>query len=763
MARGELVLMLLSMLATAAHSQILPTNVPAVKLLDELNYQLPGMERVKAAVDAGNLAKAKSELLAHFRSRSDAQGRPKPNPKYDTRLADNILIGKFIWGKDTCTYGPKVEDIEWYRVPKGIYWPKFDHELGRHTFVTTLVNAYRNTGDDKYVRHLVALLLDFIDKCPVEDGRGMPRIDNMDGAAARAIGVEGLCTKGHPAMQWTQMAAMRGLQKWPSVLQYCIHSPAITPDALAAMLTSMIERQRYLVDALPFTSPGNHGTRTPTTVIEVAAKLPEITERDVWIDRATAELLRRYNWYGPDNRYGFVYRDGATVEVSPVVAWGDYGTLLLAMRWLEMAGRQIPPQLKTVREKMVEYLAYCTWPNVFAQRTKRPRNVPYLPGRGDLDYITSGGTKGAVPKHASYPMRTGDPCYAGTYFMRSGWSADAVVLRVRFGPTQYKYSMRGLGDVGDIGLWGHGMLLVPHVCQHPRTGPFADYGDRSFRGDGRSENTISLDGVGQSRTHRIRWVNKPLDSLWVTTPVLDFVRGSYRFDHRKVKATHTRAILFVKPDYFVVIDRVDGDEKPHRYRMKYQLHHHLQALASGTRVVGAKDGVPRVVVAPCRPDLDLSIVKGQREPFYEGWHLYASEKAAAAPALIYEWEEPAPAKVETVIWPVAPGSPADLEVVRRVATGVTTLTITRRDSIDVVSWGDDRGVALLRSNPSGVAAACTVGEMPIRAKGVTLRGSRLGVAYVRLDPAGQWVASSNCDAAIAVTGRDVQVLEWDGP
>ena len=53
--------------------------------------------------------------------------------------------------------------------------------------------------------------------------------------------------------------------------------------------------------------------------------------------------------------------------------------------------------------------------------------------------------------------------------------------------------------------------------------------------------------------------------------------------------------------------------------------------------------------------------------------------------------------------------------------------------------------------------------MPIRAKGITLRGSRLGAAYVRLDPAGQWVGSSNCDAAIAVAGRNVRILEWDDP
>lgn len=762
MRQGVIAVMLMCVSGVDGAGPLLPTNVPPVRLFDELDCELPGLAQVRAARDAGDMAAAATALLDHFRSRKDAQTRPKPDPKYDTHLADQILVGKFIWGQDVCYYGPRIEDIEWYRVPEGIYWPTFDHQLGRHTWVDTLVKAYRHTGDDRYVRHLIALMLDFIKKCPVEDGRRMPRIDNMDGAAARAIGVEGLNTKGHPAMQWTQMAAMRGLQRWPSVLQYCIHSNAMTPDALVAILTSMIERQRYLVDALPFTSAGNHGTRTPTTVIEVAAKLPEIKERGQWIDRATTELLRRYNWYSSDTPYGFIYRDGATVEVSPVVAWGDYGTLLLAMKWIEAAGREVPSQLKVIQEKMAEYLAYCTWPNVFAQRAKRPRNVPYLRGRADLDYITSGGTKGTRPEHASYPMRSGDLCHAGTYFMRSAWSADAVALRVRFGPTQYKYSMRGLGDVGDVGVWGYGMLLVPHVYHHPRTGPFADYGDRSFRGDGRSENTISVDGVGQSRANRLRWVKEPLDNTWVTTPVFDYVRGSYRFDEKRVHAIHTRAVVFVKPDYFVVIDRVHGDDKAHQYRMKYQLHRQLQAHTSGTKVIGLAADAPRVVVAPSRSDLELSVVKGQKEPRYEGWHLYAAEKAAAASALIYEWEEPAPACVETVIWPIEPGHTADIEIDRRLANRITTLTIARGDRVDVLSCGEDGSMTLRRSVPAGFVAAGMVGQLAIEADGFTLRASRAGAAYVRIDQSDRCVASSNCDAEVLVKGREVTAVEWEG-
>jgi len=377
------------------------------------------------------------------------------------------------------------------------------------------------------------------------------------------------------------------------------------------------------------------------------------------------------------------------------VAWGDYGTLLEAMGWVESVGLEIPGQFIEIREKMIEYLAYVTWPDELARRRKRARSVPHLPGRGDLDYIQSGGTEGTRPEYASYPMRSGDPCYAGTYFMRSGWSSEAVVLRVRFGPIQYKYSQHGLGDVGDIGVWGHGMLLLPHLYHHPRTGEFAVYGDRSFQGDGRSENTISVDGVGQSRANRVSRTARPLDNPWVTTPVFDYVRGSYQFDRKRVVAKHAWAILFVKPDYFVIIDRVDGDDNTHHYRMKYQLHHELMAVADGTQVIGIKDGQPRIVVAPVRRDIELSIIEGQREPYYEGWRLHAPDRAELAPALIYEWEEQSPARVETVIWPVEPGKPADLNVSRHARDGISSITVKRDSRVDVISIGEEDNLTLV--------------------------------------------------------------------
>jgi len=675
--------------------QTIPRNVPPVKLFDELNYDLPGLVEVKAAVDRGDEAGARAALLAYYRTKPDAQTRASPNADYDTHIADELLKGRFIWGSTVLHYGPDIEDIEWYKVPMDIYWPQFDHEIGRGTYITLLANAYRQTSDDKYVAHLVALLLDFIKDCPVEDGRAMRRINNMDGLGVKDIGREALATEGHPSMMWTLMAAMRRVQRFPSIWQYCIHSPEMTPDALAAILTSLIEHERYIVDAAEVVKFGNHGTRTATTALEIAAKCPEFRERDEWADRAIADVLNWYNWRDT-NPVGFIYRDGATDEISPEVGRGDYGTLLAATRWIEMLGRDIPEQLLEIQEKMIEYYAYISWPSQLAWRASRGRSGPGFEHRPDLDYIESGGRDGTVPEHTSYPMLSGEPCYAGTYFMRSDWTPDAVALRVRFGPIQYKYSMHGLGDVGDIGVWAYGRHLIPQIYQHPRDGEFRVYGDRSFAGDGRSENTMSVDGIGQGHYGRQRRIDKPLDNPWVTTPVFDYVRGSYKFDPEQVDVTHTRAVLFVKPDYFVVIDRVTGDGAEHSYRMKYQLHEDLSVKTLGTMALGRSDNAPLLAVVPSRQSMRLDVVKGQKEPYYEGWHLNTDQGGVPAPALIYEWEQKTPMSVETVICPVRRGESADLTVTRQVADGVVTLTVERGDMTDIITIAEDHGLTLQR-------------------------------------------------------------------
>jgi len=181
----------------AAGDGPIPSNVPPPVLWEELSWEIEGLAPVKAALDAGDEAVARLALLEYFRAREDVVP-PSPNPDYDTSRADDIMAGRPVWGGQVVPLPADPEDIEWYVVPAGVSWPIFDHELGRHSFITWLTRAYHNTGDDRYAEYLVRMMRSYIAACPVEDGRALERINNMDGLAARQIGgQEALEEHGH--------------------------------------------------------------------------------------------------------------------------------------------------------------------------------------------------------------------------------------------------------------------------------------------------------------------------------------------------------------------------------------------------------------------------------------------------------------------------------------------------------------------------------------------------------------------------------------
>ncbi|MFO7948451.1 MAG: heparinase II/III family protein [Armatimonadota bacterium] len=735
----------------------IPRNVPPVKLFDELNYDLPGLADVKAAVEAGNMEAAKRELLEYFRS-LDEVVEPQPRPDYDTELADEVLKGRFVWGDTVCYYGPDIEDIEWYRVPEGVDWPLFDHRIGRGTYIRRLGDAYHYTGDEKYARHLIALLMEFIQDCDVEDGRAMAKINNADCLARSRIGEEGLHTQGHPAMIWTLMAAMRRVQHWPRLVQHLAKSEAMTPDALAAILTSLVEHERYILDAVEVCRVGNHGPRTAEVALYIAKSFPQFSERDEWADRATADLMKRYNWHNA-HEYGFVYPDGATVEIYPGVARGDYGTLARAMGHLRAMGREIPEQLLTVYERMAQHYAWMIWPTQLPGRKAGSYTGPGIEGRPDIDYIESGGKVGEVPQDTSYPLHSDDRCYAGTYIMRSDWTPEAVALRVRFGPIQYKYDCRGKGDVGEVSVWGHGMHIIPHIYHHPPPGnPLYEYGDRTFAGDGMSHNHITVDGFGQTRYGRVRYIEDPLDNRWITNPVFDYVRGSYEFDPENVKVTHTRAVLFMRPDYFVILDTLDG-EGEHSYRMKYQLNHELSATKDGVRATATSNDGPGGVIAVSRDDVTLSIVEGQTEPRYEGWHLTGPETGEPAPALLYTWTEETPSRIETIIEPLAAGQQSQLQIERTTEGDKTVLSIRRGEKLDVITRGSNSALTVERYEDNTLTAAGMVAAPGLQARDLKIASSDPGSAWVKKTADG-WVGSSDCGAQLSIGHEAVQTVRW---
>ena len=753
-----------------------PDEPAITRIFDVLNLEYPGLMDVKRLHDGGDDKAARVAIRDYFRARKYWRTPETREPKYADPIADDLLRNVFHMYGHEVYFGPDVSQIGWYTPPEDVRL-MYCNRLGRHNVVApALTNAYWHTRDERYARKLAEIIEDFIRSCPVVDAKAVadnatwepPADEDGDGKPDRP---------GFAGVMWKPFVIGRRVQNWERLFSHCRDSDAFTPELWCEILCSIDEQIGAMAEKLPGIRQSNHGTRMADLTFEFSLYWPELAGAPHWQRAGVRQLAARFNW---TTQGGFVCPDGATREISQEVSLGDLGMLGGEIERMRANGIEVPANMLAVHEKMSEYELGILYPSQvtsgrFAGYGERAAR---LHARRDLLYIATAGKRGEEPKFTSYPYRLDEPSYAGTYFMRSGWDSTARVLRVRFGPIQYKYSMFGLGDVGDVGVWGFGMHLIPHLDKHPSRGPFRPYGDRSFCGDGRSENTISVDAVGQSSCGRLRLGGKSVDSPWITCPVYGYVRGSYRFDPKTADVTHTRAILFVRPDYFVVIDRLlPRDEVEHEYRMKYQLHKDLAPSVEGTRVTAVAKKQAGIVVAPSRDDLKLEIIKGQKEPCYEGWHMTSVKAGEPAPALIYTWADRGASGVETVLYPVRGDAALRVQVgTHRGQDGSTVLKITghAQDTTDYVLVGGESSSAnafdlALRGalgfvrvrNGTLVSAGLVEGES-LTGDALSFRFERPASAWVRRARDGHYQTSASEEGTVLAAGVRPPTVQWPG-
>ena len=183
--------------------------------------------------------------------------------------------------------------------------------------------------------------------------------------------------------------------------------------------------------------------------------------------------------------------------------------------------------------------------------------------RDDWQWIATRGQCGVPPTSLDHGFTTG-----GYYLQRNGWEAGSGYLVFDCGP---------LGDGGH----GHYDLLNVDVCasgqpiiSDPGRYTYSEAGERNwrhwFKGT-RAHNTVTVDGLDQTAYDR----RKPKGVVatgrlvaHLSAPSLSLVAGEARSG--QYDAVHTRAVLFVGREYWVVIDRLWAPT-PHRYQLRWHL------------------------------------------------------------------------------------------------------------------------------------------------------------------------------------------------
>ena len=671
------------------------------KLLHEcISPGMPGLEKFYAAADAGDWAKACTELRNYYATKFKLDDDP-PNPKYDLTRVQDYVSGKLDYA-GILRY--ETVPIDWsYQATTD--WYEHKNFLNRGARIGVPIDAYYHTGDKKWLDEFRSVFYDWLDSSPkptVMSGADYPVWRTLDSA----------CRSGWFTSRFGKLTAARGAED----------------ELWANYLYSIWEHADYLKGD-NFTG-GNWLSMTTSGVMDIAERFPEFKDQTDWLifgkDAYEKNVLRD------------VYPDGKESEDAPGYVCMAYAGMVGTLQALEKVGVQVNPETRNRLNKTQDFLGAVTQPD---------GNMPYmgdwgggdpycLPGiwpyfkREDIHYILTKGKEGVMPANASVNFPDG------------GWS----IMRSSYEEKPYE-SARHLVFKSSCG--GHGHHDVLNITAYAYGRPLLiDPGIRSYEGADveryvhtNYHNTICIDGQNKD------WVTGKTER-WVSNAGMDYAFGTHPANKG---LTQRRSVIFVKPEYWIVHDDVLG-EGSHTYDQNWHFAEDA-GIVENPETKAVYTNYPRggnLVMVPADPGslkseaIDFLIAtdrlgstKGQVES--KGWR--------------YSKTGPAPQVFDLVLYPYSRANAPKPSVKSLVVEGVNPVDVT---ALEVKIGGKTDYIFISRTGPRRMvcpAAKITVnGEMAvIRVRaGKPVRISGSNVKDVKFTGKTVYVAKES--------GADVDVL-----
>lgn len=570
-------------------------------LFEALDLGLPELENVDKAYKAGNMTAAKHALADYYRNRTNVKwyfpagemANPKPiNPNLEA--AERAMRHEMRSIGINYQFGPTIDwTFDVTRAPGSIYPPnnEWTWQLNRHSEWVALARAYRDTGDEKYAREWVMQMTQWVRDNPVPADAG-------NGARSAWRTIE---------------TGIRAAGPWPELWFRFLKSTSFSDDALLTMLKSFYEHAEHV---LPHRSTGNWLAMEANGMYHVGILFPEFKQAKTWRDEAMKSLYAEL-----DNQ---VYPDGVQIELASGYHHVSLSNFLGAFRIAKLNKVAVPDDYLKRLQKMYEFDVYGASPDrrlpavqdsgAYDIRRDMREAAELFPDNAQYKWFGSDGKEGSPPPHTSHAFP-----YAGYFMMRSGWQSDANYLMFDGGPFGYGHQHEDkLNFI--VSAYGKTLLVDPGNYQYESSKW------RNYFIDSPSHNVVLVDGLPQRRRGKPREqyvVKEPLPHVWVSAPDYDYVEATFDEGFAAPvgqSVSHTRRILFVKPDYWIVCDTLSSkDGKPHRYESLFHFDSAVQADITARRVTTTGKDTPNLAIV-ARPDanLKLQIIEGQQEPV-QGW------------------------------------------------------------------------------------------------------------------------------------------------
>jgi heparinase II/III-like protein len=658
----------------------------------------------------GNQLSSATELLEYFQTRNEAkffdgladreataQEFRRRWPSAEARLVEQsnrIVAGQFdLLGYRNLCFG---EPIDWHLEPVSekrtplVHWSRLNYldsdlagdkkiiwELNRHQYFTTLGQAYWLTRDERYAETFVSHLESWMEQNPPKLG--------INWASSLEI-------------------AFRSIS-WLWAFYFFKDSRSLSPKTFMRAMNVLYLHARHLETYLStYFSPNTHLTGEALGLFYLGTLLPEFKEARRWKDKGQEILLTQLDRH--------VRPDGVYFEQSSY--YHRYTTdfyihfLILSSNNHEPVPRKVEDTLKA----LLDHLMYITRPDgttpffgdddggrlvMLDQRPDNDFRAPLatsaaLFDRPDYKFVAAEAAEETLwllgpagvekfdllrarePAKQSVPFEDG-----GYYVMRDGWTSNANYLLFDSGPHGALSSGHAHADAlsFELAVNGRTMLVDPGTYTYTRSKEMRDW----FRSSA-AHNTLTVDGESSSLPEgpfSWQYVAECQAGNWISRERFDYVEGKHNgYARLRQPAAHTRSILFLKHDYWIIRDQVSS-----RGEHRADLWFHFDAGA--VPLIEAVDHQSTAIIEHNGQN-GMSILafahdgRWRRE---EGWvsHCYGER----APARVYVFSAPARENAELVTFLLPQtGASAGKRLVRDTeAIGGKAFEVAHENGLDV--------------------------------------------------------------------------------
>jgi hypothetical protein len=636
-----------------------PKRVAA--LFEKLDFDRPGLEEVKQSVEKKNLPAACNALLAYYKNGNTADWLRKPTPKRGTKKdqrADSLLDDTFTIQSVTARQ-PRRKD-------GGLNWahlgPRRDKEWGwllnRHGHFNVLLRAFQETGNPIYANCFDEHIRDWVSSNPYEGKRAQ-------------------------SPQWRVLeAALRLGYSWPQAFYGFQSRKEFTPAGRLLMLSSIPEHVDYCRRF--HASRGNQVLMEMYGMANAAVCWPEFKEASSWLDyavkRMTAEITKQ------------VYPDGVQMELTSHYHRVSLRNFQNVADAAGRAKRDLPPEYHKGLVRMWNYLAYSMRPDGHGVlnndsdldfNRQRVLNAAKRYNRNDWIYIATNGKEGEKPEGPASSMFP----WAGQLVMRRSWDADAHWAFFDAGPWGLAHQH---SDMLHVSVSAYGRDLLVDSGRFAYRGKVASEFRNRYARHSRGHNVILIDDCGQAPGPRQS--SRPLaESQCMIRESFDFARNSFdKFGGVKGTIRHTRAVLYARGMFWVVVDRIETD-RPRKLEALWHWHPHCTVKEREGRVESVDQNQGNLCIVPVATiSWKVNVVKGQKKPFVQGWYSKKYNNVEPSPTAVFSTRIDSSTMFAWILFPAKGRAPQ-----------INATIVSQNDEIMVIRITDSRDDAFEIHVPVG--------------------------------------------------------------